>query len=321
MEVNYLRDISDFLGKEDKRYFSYGFKFFDYQYEDLCYEDKVLSGNVITNYYWENKNNRHLHLGTTEYIAISSTICEQILLTEFHLTPGQISLSWISSFRIKIRSCINILDNNKIALSGRLVATEKEEKTTNSYKSSIVVKVNNTIIRVEVIHPVSLFIRGLNHSVIKVEKSGLYHSGYRMRSHSIKDIYMNENLMECDAAISINDYYYQRSGLGSAFRGTLLTDIILISGQMVQTLFFCLEKINRETANNIWLKEFSITIDKPNNEMDYQAKLSFENIEVLKKDNETWKSVQFRSELGGMQGNIKMVSQVGYNEKNCNYRN
>lgn len=53
MEVNYLRDISDFLGKEDKRYFSYGFKFFDYQYEDLCYEDKVLSGNVITNYYME----------------------------------------------------------------------------------------------------------------------------------------------------------------------------------------------------------------------------------------------------------------------------
>ena len=92
--------------------------------------------------------------------------------------------------------------------------------------------------------------------------------------------------------------------------GYKYADIILISGQMVQALFLKLEKIDRNQAGNLWLKEFETSIKQPDCKMDYEAKITFKEVKTLKKGNETWKSVQCRSELGSTVSTIKMVSQV-----------
>jgi predicted component of viral defense system (DUF524 family) len=79
---------------------------------------------------------------------------------------------------------------------------------------------------------------------------------------------------------------------------------------LVQALFYTLEDTGRNQANNLWLKEFEVSIQQPDSRMDYEAKITFEDVKTSKKGDETWKSVQFKSELGSITSKIKMVSQI-----------
>jgi hypothetical protein len=309
----YLENITDFLGKADDRYFSNGFKHFDFVYENLTYQDKKLTGSVSCEYNWDKKSNRHFHLGTVEYIALAATVCEKILETEFNLSPEEIASSQISYLKMKIQSCIDLSDDTRVSVSGQLISIQKIEESANLYKSCFEVRINNTLIKIEVKHPIYIWFNVSSHFYGSIDAFGMYCTGYKKRNHLIRDIVINETLMSCTASVSIEDYSSRKSGLGSQYCGTMLTDIILISGQMVQALFFRLEKMDRSQAGNLWLKEFEVLIEQPDCKMDYEAKIMFEDVKTLKKGNETWKSVQCRSELGSIVSNIKMVSQVNNN--------
>ena len=144
----------------------------------------------------------------------------------------------------------------------------------------------------------------------KIDESGIFSLGYKEREHFIKEILIDEEAMKCNASVTIQDKYSVKSGLGSKYQGTLITDIIIISGQLVQALFYTIEKTNRSKGGNIWLKEFEVAIENPENEMFYNACLTFNDVKKLKKGNETWKSVLFTSELGNISSKIKMVSKI-----------
>jgi hypothetical protein len=310
MDTRYIENVTDFLGKGDDRYFSCGYKHFDFEYGNLTYHDKMLTGTVLCQYNWDKKRNKHLHLGTVEYIALAATICEQILEAEFNLSPGEIASSWISYFKMKIQTCIDLSESKRISVSGKLISLYKAEKGVNYYKSSFEVRINHTVIKIEINHPIYIWFNISPDFTGSINASAMYCTGYKRRNHQIKNIVLNEALMNCTATVSIEDYSCQKSGLDSHSCGTMLTDIILISGQLVQTLFYTLEKIDRKQANNLWLKEFEVSVKQPDCRMDYEAKVSFEDVKTFKKGNETWKSVQFKSELGSIVSKIKMVSQI-----------
>jgi hypothetical protein len=310
METEHIENITDFLGKEDNRYFSNGYKYFDFKYENLYYQSKMLSGTVLCECNWDKKRNRHLHLGTVEYIALAATICEQMLKSEFYLSPEEIASSRISYFQMKIQSCIELFENTRIPISGELISIQRAENDVNHFNSCFEIRINRTVVKIEINHPVYFWFNISPHFDSCINESGLYCTGYKKRNHRIKNIVINKELMNCTALVSIEDHYSQKSGLGSRYCGTLLTDIILISGQLVQALFYTLEKTNRNQANNIWLKEFEVSINSPDSQMVYEAKLSFEDVKTLRKGNETWRSVRFKSELGEISSTIKMVSQI-----------
>jgi hypothetical protein len=55
MKKNCIEKISDFLGNEDERYFSSGFKHINAEYENLIYQENLLIGKVLVNSDWNNK--------------------------------------------------------------------------------------------------------------------------------------------------------------------------------------------------------------------------------------------------------------------------
>jgi hypothetical protein len=310
MEKNCIEKISDFLGCEDERYFSSGFKYVDVEYENFTYQRNLLTGKVIVGLNWNKKTDKSAHLGTVEYISIASSLCEQILKSEFSLSSREIMSSWICYFKTKIQSCIHLTENKVIGVSGKLTSTEKIQDSMNRYVSAFEIRINNTVIKVGINHPVNLWFKAIDGNPVKMNKQGIYSIGYKERNHSIECVFIDEKNMKCTASVSIQDKYRCKSGIGGKYQGMLITDIIIISGQLVQALFYTIEKTNRHDGGNIWLKEFEVTINNPENEMSYDAKLSFEDVKVLKKGNETWKSVLFTSELGKICSNIKMVSKV-----------
>jgi len=310
METTYIENITDFLGKEDSRYFSQGYKHFDFAYENIAYQEQMLTGTVLCENNWDRKKNRHLHLGTVEYISLAATVCEVILEAEFSLSPEEIAACWISNFKMKIQTSIELSENTKVSILGKLISIQKTENGANQYKSSFEVRINTTIIKIEIHHPVYFWFNVSHHFVKCMNTSSMYCIGYKNRSHKINNIILNEALKNCTAKVTIEDHNPLKSGLSSLYDGTLLTDIILVSGQLVQTLFFALEKTDRTQANNLWLKEFEVSIMRPDSRLEYEAKIFFEDVKVLKKGNETWKSVKLKSELGSISSKIKMVSQI-----------
>jgi hypothetical protein len=310
MDTKYIECITDFLGKGDDRYFSNGYKQFDFEFENLTWQEKILEGSVVCEYNWDKKRSKHLHLGTVEYIALAATICEQILEIEFNLSPEEIASSWISCFKMKIQACIDLTENKRISISGKRISLLKAEHSVNNYKSTFEVRINTTVIKIEITHPIYVWFNVSFLSYDCINASTMFCTAYKKRNHLINNIILNEAQMSCTADVSIEDYSSQPSGLGSHYGGTMLTDIILISGQLVQALFYTLENIDRNKANNLLLKEFEVSIKQPDSRMDYDAKVTFEDVKILKKGDETWKSVQFKSELGDITSKIKMVSQI-----------
>jgi hypothetical protein len=201
-------------------------------------------------------------------------------------------------------------ENALISVSGKLISTEKIENSTNWYASTFEIHINRTSIKIKVNHPVNFWFKVTGNTPVEINKSGIYSTGYKERHHSIERIFIDEETMKCSASVSIQDKYCCKSGIGSQYQGTVITDIIIISGQLVQALFYTIEKTNRREAGNIWLKEFEVTIDKPESETSYNAELSFEDIKVLKKGDEIWKSILFISKLGEIASKIKMVSKI-----------
>ena len=305
-----IGNITDYLGTEEERYFSNGFKYIYFDYDNVCYQDKLLTGEITPYHKWTNKKERHLHLGTVEYIVISSMICEKILLGERFLLPAKIPSCWISGIKIKLRSSIDLIEDKKINFCGKLISTEKSLfSDDNEYVSCFEIKINNELIKMWINHPVlPNDIPFLFHPTIN--ESNIYYDGYKMRKHLIRNVLLNETQMSCTASIQIENHYAEKSGIGTQYNGLLLTDIVLISGQLLQVLLFNLEKTDRKTANNIWLKQFEISMKKPHVELDCHAGLFLEEVKILNKGDEKWKSIHLKSELGGISADIKVVSQM-----------
>jgi len=311
MDTRYIECITDLLGKGDDRYFCNGFKHVDFEFADLTWQDKMLTGSVWCDYNWNKKKSKHLHLGTVEYIALAASICEQMLAAEFNLSADEIASSWISYYKMKIQTCIDLTENKRVPISGKLISLHKAEHGVNFYKSSFEVQINTTVIKMEINHPLSVWINVFTPFNGCINAHTMYYcTVYKERNHQIRNIVLDEALMNCTADVSIENDAAVPAGLGSQYGGTMLTDIILVSGQLVQALFYTLENIDRNQANNLWLKEFEVYINQPDSRMDCQAKITFEDIKTLKKGDETWKSVQFKSELGSITSKIKMVSQI-----------
>lgn len=322
MGVKYLKNITELLGNEEGRYFSNGFKHMDCSYENLCYQNKVFSGDVIVGYKWNEKETRHLHVGTAEYVAIASVICEQMLSAEFYLTPEEITYCWIDYFKTKIQTSVELSENTKIQVLGKLISTKKIDNT-NKYKSLFEIKVSTTLIKISAIHPHNGNPDLSLNPLVKIDKSHIYYTGYKMRRHLIENVMLNNKLMLCTASVSIENSYLRKAGISSKYDGTLLTDIILISGQLTQALFYSIQKLDRNTGGNIWVRDIEVSMNEPNERLKYDVELLFTDIKTLEKKDEVWKSIQLISNLGGISLNVKIVTQIfkkSINEKNCNNR-
>ncbi len=308
MITNYVDNVKTYLGDEKSRYFSHGFKFIDFSYNNLEYANSELKGSIRVKNSWVGKKKKHLHLGTIEFINIVSNICENILSNEYNLTNTELASSWIKDFKIKISKCTDFTDNTTIPFLAMLNSTIKSE-VTNFYESSFQIFINETKISINVVHPIFLWFNSFNRLTGDFEVI-MNSNNYKLREYNIKDIVISEDLFSCKATVNTQNCNRAKTELEGLFSGILVSDIISISGQLMEVLFYNLYNDNKGNGENIWLKEFYFTNRKPTNKRNILANISFDEILDIKKNEEEWKSIKFSSTMGDMNSIIKVVTRI-----------
>ena len=311
MESNFLNKASDFLGAEESRYFSKGFRAFSYDYQMINIEDKSLVGLVIVSI----RNGDFDcckatgHIGTIEYLAISSSICELILKLRYGLSSNEIANAWICGCKVKLNKSIDIDKQTIIPISCYVNDPYLENNSVNGHKSSFEIHIGESVVKMIVDHGL---ISSKHMDTTNQNNSGidLYKDGYKFRTHLIENIRISLDKMCCFASIGIRDMSKQLSGIGANYKTTILTDIINVSGQLSQILLYKLENMERHQAGNLWLRELSINYPKPEESLDYFGWVEFTKFGTIKVNNEKWRSVNLTCHIGSVESNFKIAHKI-----------
>jgi Pseudomonas avirulence D protein (AvrD). len=307
MEKSHINSASDFLGKEETRYFSNGFRFMDYKYGNLYFENQEISCDLNI----ENKMvSKKDHLGAIEYVSIASTLCEYLIMSLFSLTEVDVANSWIFSCSMKICSCTHIDKNQGLKIWCKMLEVYEDASSINGYKSKYEVLIGRSCIKIGVDHPMNKPI--VNHEIAarKIEQRGMYVTGYKERKHIIRDVNYSTEDKVCTASLWIEDYFDCRKGLGAGYRAFIVPDIINISGQLSQVLLYKLENMVRAEANNMWLREFSIIYDKPYVETHCVGMVVFSRFDEIILNGEKWRSVFFNCKIGDITAQFKIAHKL-----------
>lgn len=306
MKTERYNNIEECLGNAERRYFSNGFKNIDYQYNNIHFDSDCIDGSLSITYDWEHKKEMHSHLGTIEYIAISLFITEKILCKKFNLKAHHISKAWINKLHMKIKRCITFERSTEITFKCELLHSEKIND--NLCNSCFQMNIGGNIVNYSISHLVrdngNLPRRPIATSL------SLFCDGYKQGIQNINNITIKNDLRLCNASLIIQRQNRSFSGIGSSYNGILLTDIILVSGQLLETILHTHEIREKNQRKNLLLREFYMSADKPNNKSNTDVEIFIEDIRLLKKKEQTWRSIQFRSSLGNINSQIKAVSQL-----------
>jgi len=231
---------SDFLGNPATRYFSNGFKKISFTLCSEKWNDQREIEGVIDIYCLESVKRNTLdkdkhHLGTIEYLALSCCLVEDIIRCSLGLSENQISRSWINKVSMKVKEPIAFETQAQARTIVRVNTTKPCENSINGFQSEVLVKINETMVKMIVDHPLGSCTQ--IHPFINIEEvdtNRLYSEGYKLRTHQISQIVYSTNDNICSAEVFIQNEFKGDRGIGSFYKSTLLTDIIAVTGQMVQ---------------------------------------------------------------------------------------
>lgn len=301
-----LVDITEVLGSGEDRYFSNGFKTIDISYDDIVCGDGVINTRINVKYTegWSRKQGQNMapHLGTTEFISIAAVVTQKLMERVLGLNRKEIETSWISRFILKVKTCTEG-DCSRIPVSGHILSTESRN---GGYESRIVVSIGSVSATLHVCHQC----HACDEHKDETTKIDLYKTAYKLRSHSIKDVIVDEADMTTIGNASLSEADVSKKGLGAAYSGMIFTDFILVIGQMTQALLYSLNKASRDSSSNLWLREIDVWCTAPSNETKCRSEVKFLDINTIHKKEETWQSVILSGKLGSMNSKIKVAHRI-----------
>ena len=302
-----IGEISELLGPKGNRYFSNGYKSIEILYGDFAQND----GNLFTTIQaksggsWSKKNEKNMspHLGTTEFIAIAAVMTQHLLEKEMQLSNDEIERSWISRFVCKIKQCTEI-DQHYIPVSSKVVSTEV---LAGFLQSQVQIQIGTLQATLFVCHPPA----GSSNQYKKDAGSiNLYQKGYKLRDLSIYDVVLDRENKTSSGNVFLYEENIQKNGIGAKYPGMILTDLILVTGQLAQALLYNLNGKDRENSNNMWLREVDVRSDIPPREKVSNSKVTFHTINNVTKNNEIWQSIALTCSLGNMYSKAKIAQKL-----------
>jgi hypothetical protein len=300
-------EISELLGPKENRYFSNGFKYMEILYGDFTQNDGSLftTIQVKSGSGWLKKNGKNLspHLGTTEFIAIAAVMTQHLLEREKQLSNDEIEWSWISRFICKIRQCTEI-DQHYIPISGKIESTES---LADFLQSKIQIQIGTLQIILFVCHPPA---GSSSRNKKDVGSIDIYQKGYKLHDLSIYDVVLDRENKTSSGNVVLYEENIRKNGIGSKYPGMILTDFILVTGQLAQALLYDLNGNDREKSNNMWLREVDVRSENPSKEKVSNSKVTFHTINNVRKNNEIWQSIALTCSLDNMYSKAKIAQKL-----------
>jgi hypothetical protein len=305
----YLNDISEYLGPKEDRYFSSAFRDVHVSYKNVNVAQGCCTAVIAVQFEtWSKKNGEKLmpHLGTTEFISIAAVISQQLLEKEADVTQNMIGHSWIRHFSCKMKPC-NDVDIDNISLSGRIVSKRIEE---SSIVYEFEIQIGRTPVVLEICCPVKKCISDTKIIESVPVQIDFYREGYKLREHAIKNVCIDGETLKSDAVTHLYEKSATFKGLCSHCYGMLLTDFVLITGQLTQALLCHINHISRAESSNLWLREIDAWCHTPPMEKTCSSTVHFLNLNTLRKKEELWQSVELYGTVGNIHSTIKVAQKI-----------
>jgi hypothetical protein len=237
-----------------------------------------------------------------------------MLIAAFNLTERDTANSWIGYCKMKVSTCTYLDRNSSIRVVGRIMRTEKEADSINGYQSHCEVTIGNILIKIGVDHTVNIKRERPMVSNPEIDISGLCVLGYRKRKHIIEDIFYSIDKKICSASLIVEDYFEPSKGIGANYRAFILQDIISISGQLSQVLLYKIENTDRQSANNMWLRECSIVYNRPFESCRFMGGIAFSRFDEVMVNGDPWRCVGLSSSMGGIKAQFKIAHKINRNQ-------
>jgi hypothetical protein len=138
----------------------------------------------------------------------------------------------------------------------------------------------------------------------------MYQKGYKLRDLTITDVHVDSEAMKSSGRITLYEQHYPKKGIGASHGGLLLTDLVLIAGQLTQVLLCKINHISRSGSANLWLREIDARCEMPSREKVCDSEVHFLDFRTLRKGRETWQSVELSGKAGNMHSIIKVAQQL-----------
>jgi hypothetical protein len=266
-------DISDFLGEPDTRYLSSGFKRVSRNITEISFRNEQNSMEATANLQyrkdWSIKTDQKKcipHLSSPDIVILSIQVAELLLTNIVGLTAEHISRSWVRQINIKFgrNPCTDL---QHIPISATKENTNEEQDSLNGLVSSFTLSIGSTNVFIEIDHPFSQNDTKERVNFPLLDSESYYFGGnYGEKDLSILNLLHNSDEKSIDAEVELKfspNYSCSRGIGGDHTTAFNALDSIMLTGQLAQVLIFSTDQTNRESANNLWVRDVEVKIPLP----------------------------------------------------------
>ncbi|RQP15259.1 MAG: hypothetical protein EAS52_15670 [Parapedobacter sp.] len=314
MSMKTYDDASTFLGDGTGRYFANGYRHFHWRITAFEVSEAGLGGELEISYDGPARPDGQPHLGSIEYTAIASMLAEYVLIYLARLDAEQVSLSLLRHIRLKLRDAVEVAGETTLPFRCALGQPDWTRRASNGILSPIAVWLADTHISLVADHPANRWGRFDPCAVWPLNRPAMYNHGYKLRTNTVADVCCDATNRTCSAMVTRDDYYGgDRQGLFSARSATIPTDVLTVTGQLMQVLLYTLEGTTREDCGNIWLRAMDIRYGRAMWAKRYAASVRFLDVKTLAKGEHRWRAVRLVSQLAGITGEFSITHRLKTN--------
>ncbi len=310
----YCTEIDSYLGNGDSRYFSQGFKHFQFDLHTVKLIEDGFTSSIATSYKGPGRpRQENPHLGSMEYSAIALYLAEVHMVKISRLTRSELARAFPRDFQVKINKEITIVSNTEdISVECHQLSSKLTLDSLNGSLTVLVIKIGGTTCKITLDHPGPSQIK-LRENDWPIEDGTLYSRSYRERDAEISKIVIDEIQEQISCTVKVTQSLFQElNGLGTSFDHIILTDLIGTTGQLMQVLLFRLLKTEREKCPNIWLRSMDIKFERPEKRENYRAKVNLSGRKMLKMGDHTYHSFSVISRIGNMDARFNVCHKIAY---------
>ncbi len=298
----FYNNVNDFLGNPAKRYLAKRFADIHFEITSLSFSIDSLSSEVIIDKINSIGYMHKKHFGSIEALSIASTLTELFLIGKFNLEERDIDYIKVKEISFKVKK-----SNESPNFKSSILCTSLDN---NKKLYKFIASVQNFTI-IFLIHIPFTIHNTWNTISINQYLNNLTQKynfkGYKKSRIEIKNLFLNITQKKINSSYSIHNNSIQHGlTLGKPDRLTQI-DFIRISGQMIQTLLYNLEGINRECASNMWVKSLRIIPSKVTKK---EAEITFTDFTSLTLRNQKWRIIDSCIHIGELKGNMKVCHKI-----------
>ncbi len=309
-------DPTEILGPAEGRYFPTGHKRFRWEVTEFNVAEDRLDGLIHIHHIPPPRSGDAtptVHLGSMEYAALASMLAEYALAYLMKLKRKQISESWVKRLRMKIAENVEFAGSIEIPFDCTLLGTVLTREAMNIDLSTLDIRIGGATIRMELDRWASVYHKVRPGKQWPLNIPAMHNYGYRLRDSRIEGIAVDVEDRSCSATVTLEDRYVSPAGgtgLAAARAQLMPTDILCITGQLMQVILHTAGGTRREGFPNIWLREADMYFKRPLWVTPEPVTVRFTGEDTVQRGGIPWRCITLESRIATIQSTFRIAHRI-----------